>query len=89
MRRLHASTATLATLALVLAACTGVQQTESDEPPSSGAPSGGDPSTAAPTDGGTATGGTVRIGTGGYPDSLNPGNGVLAEAYAFYELVYD
>ena len=80
--------ATLATIALLLAACTGVQQTASDQPPSSGAPSSGDPSTA-PTDGGTATGGTVRIGTGGYPDSLNPGNGVLAEAYTFYELVYD
>ena len=39
--------------------------------------------------GGTATGGTVRIGIGGYTDSLNPGNGVLSEAYALYELVYD
>ena len=36
-----------------------------------------------------ATGGTVRIGIGGYPDSLNPGNGVLSEAYKLYELVYD
>jgi peptide/nickel transport system substrate-binding protein len=36
-----------------------------------------------------ATGGTVRIGYGGSPDSLNPGNGLLAEAYIMYELVYD
>ena len=34
-------------------------------------------------------GGHVRIGVGGYPDSLNPGNGVLSEAYTMYELVYD
>ena len=36
-----------------------------------------------------ATGGTVRIGYGGSPDSLNPGLGLLAEAYIMYELVYD
>lgn len=83
MRRLRSSTATLATIALVLAACSGVQQTASDEPQSSDNPS------TAPSDAGTATGGTVRIGMAGYPDSLNPGNGVLSEAYTFYELVYD
>ena len=38
---------------------------------------------------GTATGGTVKIGIGGSPDSLNPGDGLLAEAYTLYELVYD
>lgn len=75
--------ATLAAFSLLLAACTGVQQTASDDPPSS------DDASAAPTDAGTATGGTVRIGVGGYPDSLNPGNGVLAESYAMYELVFD
>jgi len=26
---------------------------------------------------------------GGYPDSLNPGNGLLAESYTMYELVFD
>ncbi|MEJ2752545.1 MAG: ABC transporter substrate-binding protein, partial [Chloroflexota bacterium] len=31
----------------------------------------------------------VRIGWGGSPDSLNPGLGVLSEAYSIYELVYD
>jgi peptide/nickel transport system substrate-binding protein len=31
----------------------------------------------------------VRIATGGSPDSLNPGNGLLAESYDLYELVYD
>ena len=36
-----------------------------------------------------ATGGTVRIGYGGSPDSLNPGLGLLSEAYIMYELVYD
>jgi peptide/nickel transport system substrate-binding protein len=43
--------------------------------------------TTAPT--GDATGGTVRIAWGGSPDSLNPGNGVLAEAYTLYEIMYD
>jgi peptide/nickel transport system substrate-binding protein len=73
----------LAAIGLLLAACTGVQPSASDEPAGSGAPSG------APSDPGTATGGTVRIGIGGYPDSLNPGNGLLAEAFTIYELVYD
>ena len=31
----------------------------------------------------------VNIGWGGSPDSLNPGVGVLAEAYTLYGLVYD
>ncbi|HUG47318.1 MAG TPA: ABC transporter substrate-binding protein [Candidatus Limnocylindria bacterium] len=35
------------------------------------------------------TGGTVRIAMAGFPDYRNPGNGVLAEAYTLYELVYD
>ncbi len=31
----------------------------------------------------------VRIGWGGSPDTLNPGLGILLEAYTIYELVYD
>ncbi len=31
----------------------------------------------------------VRVGWGGSPDTLNPGLGILAEAYTIYELVYD
>jgi peptide/nickel transport system substrate-binding protein len=65
----------LVTLSLVLAAC-GTQ--------SSASPSG-----SAPASGELPTGGTVRIGIGGSPDSLNPGNGLLSEAYTLYELVYD
>ena len=76
MRRLRSTHVTLASFALLLAACTGVQQE----------PSGGE---SASPGAGTATGGTVRIGTAGYPDSLNPGNGLLAESYSLYELVYD
>ena len=41
----------------------------------------------APVEGGV--GGTVRIGYAGSPDSLNPGNGVLEEAYFIYEMTYD
>lgn len=62
-------------LGLALAACTDAAQS-----PSPGSSPGG---------GGTATGGTVRIGIGGSPDSLNPGNAVLSEAYTLFELVYD
>jgi peptide/nickel transport system substrate-binding protein len=72
----------VATLALTLAACGGAEVTESLD---DGAPG----ESAVASDGGGATGGTVRLGIGGYPDSLNPGNGVLAEAYTMYELVYD
>jgi peptide/nickel transport system substrate-binding protein len=42
--------------------------------------------TSAPPAG---TGGTVRIGWGGAPADLNPGNGVLAEDYTIYELIYN
>lgn len=38
---------------------------------------------------GTGSGGTVKIGIAGAPDSLNPGDGLLTEAYQLYELVYD
>ena len=64
---------------LVLSAC-GAQQ-QSGEPSGSGEPS------AQPSS--NLTGGTVRIGIGGSPDSLNPGNGLLAEAYVLYGLVHD
>ena len=76
MRRHPAALTAIATIGLVLAACGAAQGT-----PSADASEGGGS--------GTATGGTVRIGVGGYPDSLNPGNGVLSEAYTLYELVYD
>jgi peptide/nickel transport system substrate-binding protein len=69
----------LASLSLLVAACTTPSASPSSD--ESGAP--------AASGGGTATGGTVRIGWAGYPDSLNPGNGVLSEAYTLYELVYD
>ena len=69
------------TLGLLLAACGTTQGTP--------ATSGGGASAGPSGGGGTATGGTVRIGVGGYPDSLNPGNGVLAESFNMYELVYD
>lgn len=51
---------------------------------------GGTSQSSAPSgSAGSGTGGTVRIGIGGSPDSLNPGNGLLTEAYTLYELVYD
>ena len=46
-------------------------------------------SSSSASQGELPTGGTVRIGIGGSPDSLNPGNGLLSEAYTLYELVYD
>ena len=72
---------------MVLSACV------SDEPSSTTTGDGGattEPGGGATTTaGGSADGGTVRIGWGGSPDSLNPGNAVLAEAYTLFELVYD
>jgi peptide/nickel transport system substrate-binding protein len=82
VRRLRSTPAMLASFGLLISACTGVQQN-----PSAGESESAGPSASA--GGGTATGGTVRIGTAGYPDSLNPGNGLLSEAYTMYELVYD
>ena len=78
MRRIRSFIATFAGVGLLLAACGGGQ----DATPEPSADGGS-------ADPGTATGGTVRIGVGGYPDSLNPGNGVLAESYDIYELIYD
>lgn len=64
---------------MVLSACTsGESSTTTSEADGAGT-----------TDGGSSAGGTVRIGWGGSPDSLNPGNAVLAEAYTLYELIYD
>ncbi len=74
VRRHYSVLGVLATGGLVLAACGAAQ---------------GTPVASDGGDGGTATGGNVRIGQGGYPDSLNPGNGVLAESYGLYELIYD
>jgi len=65
-------------LGLVLAAC----GTASPSSQASG-------SAAASASGAAVAGGTVRIGIGGSPDSLNPGNGLLSESYTLYELVYD
>ena len=45
-------------------------------------------SACAPTEG-DADRTVVRIGWLGYPDSFNPGVGVLSEAYILYGLVYD
>ena len=79
MRRTTRSVPILVALTMLLAACTS--------PAASPTADGGE--SPAASGGGTATGGTVRIGMAGYPDSLNPGNGLLSEAYTMYELVYD
>ena len=73
----------LVVLTLALAACTSSDST--DESTTTSGPG----STTVVDGGGAATGGTVRIGWGGAPADLNPGNGVLAEDYVLYELVYD
>lgn len=71
---------------MVLSACAGDPDTNA----TSTTASEGDGGTTATSEAtGGAAGGTARVGWGGSPDSLNPGNGVLAEAYTLYELVYD
>ena len=82
-------------LALSLAACGGQAATpvEEAEAPASEAESGDEAAAEetaaeeAPAE--SAAPVQVRIGWGGSPDSLNPGLGVLSEAYSIYELVYD
>ncbi|MFN2103426.1 MAG: ABC transporter substrate-binding protein [Candidatus Promineifilaceae bacterium] len=82
-------------LALSLAACGGqaAAPVEEAEAPASEAESGDEAAAEetaaeeAPAE--SAAPVQVRIGWGGSPDSLNPGLGVLSEAYSIYELVYD
>ncbi len=89
MRTLRSSVATFASVGLLLAACTGVQQ----EPTTGGNASPGAPASAcepvASETGEAGTGGTIRIGIGGSTDSLNPGLALLSEAFELFELVYD
>lgn len=74
-------------LMVLLAAC-GSSTSETEEPDSTDSSADSSDSETADS---TATAGSdlVRIGWGGSPDSLNPGLGVLAEAYTIYGLVYD
>lgn len=88
----------IALLALVLVACGGgdVPATEETPPDDSGATTdggdagdGNDTSGDAESEAGGGEAVNVRIGWGGYPDSLNPGLATLAEAYTLFELIYD
>lgn len=76
-RRVGAMTVALVTI-LLLVACGG------NAPPATGDQAG---STGNAT---TSSGPvTLRIGWPGSPDTLNPGTGILAEAYTIYDQVYD
>ena len=86
---LRSSVATLASLMLVLAACTGVQQEPTTDASASPAAGGGICEPVATESGEAGTGGTVRVGIGGSADSLNPGLALLSEAFELFELVYD
>ena len=74
-------------MAFVMAAC-GAQPAASE---GAGASAPADESSAAAPSqgGGDAAGGVVRIGIGGSADSLNPGNGVLSEAYTLFADIGD
>ena len=87
-------------LLLVLSACGGTAQAPAEdaetEAPAADAPTEAPAAEApteapaeAPADAAPAAAVQVRVGWGGSPDSLNPGLGVLSEAYTLYELVYD
>jgi peptide/nickel transport system substrate-binding protein len=76
----------LIVMTLVLSACSAASETAAPEEASEGgeaAPT----EEAAPAEAGEPI--VARIGWAGSPDSLNPGVGVLVEAYTIYELVYD
>ena len=69
-------------LALVLSACGGGAQPATEQPSQPGEPAATQPPVAAiPA--------VLRIGWAGSPDTLNPGTGVLSEAYTIFTLVYD
>lgn len=75
--RIRKMAATLVAVGLVATACTSDDGGADAVSP--------DPEAAEST----GEGGVVRIGWGGSPDSLNPGNGLLGESYTIYGLVYD
>ncbi len=50
---------------------------------------GAAPASAPAQDTATNTPAILRVGWPGSPDTLNPGTGILAEAYTIYSLVYD
>lgn len=54
-----------------------------------GNPTGAPASDQASTGDATSTPATLRIGWPGSPDTLNPGVGILAEAYVVYDMVYN
>jgi peptide/nickel transport system substrate-binding protein len=86
MKRVWFNLLVLFLLVTLLAACGGEATEEAENAADTG-------ETAATTNEGEvaepAGSAVVRIGWGGSPDSLNPGLGVLSEAYTLYELVYD
>lgn len=65
----------LASLLLLLAACSSASPAASTGEQAAGAADSG------PV--------TLRVGWPGSPDTLNPGTGILAEAYTVYDLVYN
>ena len=67
-------------LGLLLVAC-------ADSPPTPASDSAA--TEGAATNPTITDGGTLRIGWPGSPDTLNPGTGLLTEAYTIYSLVYD
>ncbi|GAB4455218.1 MAG: ABC transporter substrate-binding protein [Anaerolineae bacterium] len=86
---------------LMTAACSGGATSQpapaADTPPPAEQPAAEQPAeeAAAPAEApaeeaaAPAAGGTVRIGWNGSPDTLNPGTGILEEAYILYEMTYD
>ena len=79
-------------LALVLAACGGQQEPgagETEAPAEEAAESPAAETAGEEPAAEDSAPAQVRVGWGGSPDTLNPGLGVLAEAYTIYELVYD
>ncbi|MBU1227897.1 MAG: ABC transporter substrate-binding protein, partial [Actinobacteria bacterium] len=88
--RMRANVVLTSLLVVVALAVVGCGDDEASETTAAQTTATTQPETPATTQPETpATGGTVRIGIGGAPEDLNPGNGVLAEDYTLYELVYD
>jgi len=78
----------LVLLSLALVACGGDESVE-EESPATEVPAAAPEEQEEQAPEAPAEPVQVRIGWGGSPDSLNPGLGVLSEAYTLYELVYD
>jgi peptide/nickel transport system substrate-binding protein len=89
MKRYPWTVLVLIVTVLLLSACGTPSQTAAPEETQAPEESGGAEEAGATEETMSTEPVIARVGWAGSPDTLNPGAGVLSEAYTIYELVYD